>query len=106
LTGVRSTSMSTEARLALLLLEELELKGGKAKLKYLKVYRLISYWLGDEYARRIMGRLASSGYISVKDGVVELLRRFKTDKNLSRTYRETRELVINTYLTMQRPPSR
>ncbi|WP_243675058.1 hypothetical protein [Vulcanisaeta distributa] len=38
--------MSPEARLALLLLEELELRNGRAKLKYLKVYRMMTYWLG------------------------------------------------------------
>lgn len=98
-------SMSTEARLALLLLEELELRGGRARLRYLKVYRLVSYWLGNEYARGLMSRLVSSGYVAVKDDTAELLRRFKVEKTLNLVYREARDLVIRTYLT-QRPPSR
>ncbi|MCG2863845.1 MAG: hypothetical protein L7H10_01200 [Vulcanisaeta sp.] len=100
------SAMSNEARLALLLLEELELRGGRARLKYLKVYRLISYWLGKKYAEDIINKLVSSGYISIRDDVVELLRRFKVNKSLTRTYREARDLVISIYLAMQRPPSK
>ena len=99
-------SVSPEARLALLLLEELELRNGKARLRYLKVYRMMEYWLGNEYVRAILSRLISTGYISIKDDEVELLRRFKTDKSQSRVYKEARDVIINTYLSMQRPPSK
>ncbi|WP_243669705.1 hypothetical protein [Vulcanisaeta sp. JCM 16161] len=97
--------MSPEARLALLLLEELELRNGRARLRYLKVYRMMSYWLGAGYARAILNRLVSSGYIAINGDRVELLRRFKTSKSPSQVYREARDVVINAYLSMQRPPS-
>ncbi|WP_048056834.1 hypothetical protein [Vulcanisaeta moutnovskia] len=99
-------SVSPEARLALLLLEELELRNGKAKLRYLKVYRMMMYWLGREYVKAILNKLVSTGYISIKDNEVELLRRFKTDKSQVRVYREARDIIINTYLLMQRSLSK
>ncbi|MGC8606511.1 MAG: hypothetical protein ACP5GZ_04185 [Vulcanisaeta sp.] len=99
-------SVSPEARLALLLLEELELRNGKAKLRYLKVYRMMMYWLGREYVKAILNKLVSTGYISIKDDEVELLRRFKTDKNQVRVYREARDIIISTYLLMQRSLSK
>ncbi len=95
-----------EARLALLLLEELELKNGRARLRYLKVYRMMTYWLGPGYARALLDRLVSSGYIVIKGDRVELLRRFKTSKSQQQVYREARDAVISTYLSMQRPPSK
>ncbi len=99
-------SVSPEARLALLLLEELELRNGKAKLRYLKVYRMMMYWLGREYVKAILNKLVSTGYISIKDNEVELLRRFKTDKSQVRVYREARDIIISTYLLMQRSLSK
>ncbi|WP_243681426.1 DUF126 domain-containing protein [Vulcanisaeta souniana] len=95
-----------EARLALLLLEELELRGGKVRLKYLKVYRLINYWLGHDYARKIIDRLVLTGYIAIKNDRIELLRRFKTSKSQGQVYREAREIATNTYLLMHRPPNK
>ncbi|WP_243666253.1 DUF126 domain-containing protein [Vulcanisaeta sp. JCM 16159] len=95
-----------EARLALLLLEELELRNGKAKLKYLKVYRMMTYWLGPSYAKAILDRLVSSGYIVIKGDRAELIRRFKTNKNHSQIYRGAREIIINAYLSTQRPPNK
>ncbi|WP_148678334.1 hypothetical protein [Vulcanisaeta distributa] len=99
-------SMSPEARLALLLLEELELRNGRARLRYLKVYRMMAYWLGPGYARALLDRLVSSGYIAIKGDRVELLRRFKTSKSQQQVYREARDVVISTYLSIQRPPSK
>jgi hypothetical protein len=98
--------MSTEARLALLLLEEVELRGGKVRLRFLKVYRLVAYWLGKNYAGNLISKLVASGYLSIKDDSVELLRRFKANRTIMQVYREARELVISTYLAMQRPLSR
>ena len=99
-------SMSPEARLALLLLEELELRNGRARLRYLKVYRMMDYWLGSGFAKSILDKLVSSGYVTVRGDRVELLRRFKASKSWSQVYKEAREVVINTYLSMQRPPSK
>ena len=98
--------MSPEARLALLLLEELELRGGRARLRYLKVYRLINYWLGHDYAGKIIDRLVSTGYMAIKGDRAELLRRFKTSKGLGQVYREAREIAVNTYLLIHRPPNK
>lgn len=98
--------MSPEARLALLLLEELELRGGRARLRYLKVYRLINYWLGYEYAGKIIDKLVSTGYMVIKGDRAELLHRFKTSKDLGQVYREAREITINTYLLIHRPPNK
>ncbi len=90
--------MSPEARLALLLLEELELRGGRARLRYLKVYRMMNYWLGPEAARRVMERLSSTGYLRISGDTVELIRRFKVDKSLRAVYREARDVVVRAYL--------
>ena len=99
-------SMSPEARLALLLLEELELRNGRARLRYLKVYRMMTYWLGPNYARSILDRLVSSGYITINGDRVELLRRFRTGKSWAQVYREARDAIINAYSSTQRPPSK
>ncbi|MGC9152304.1 MAG: hypothetical protein ACP5GY_01045 [Vulcanisaeta sp.] len=98
--------MSPEARLALLLLEELELRGGSARLRYLKVYRMIVYWLGYDYAKKIIDRLVSTNYIVISNDRAQLLRRFKVDKSQAKIYKEAKELVISIYSTMHRPPSR
>ncbi|WP_243675057.1 hypothetical protein [Vulcanisaeta distributa] len=54
----------------------------------------------------MLDRLVSSGYIVIKGDRAELIRRFKTNKNHSQIYREAREIIINVYLSTQRPPNK
>jgi len=89
--------MSVDARIALLLLEELELRDGEGRLRYLKVYRICTYWLGEEYSRRILDRLIHGGYVKINGDRVILLKRFRVNRSLSSVYREAKMLVVNEY---------
>ncbi len=62
----------TSARLATLILRELAYRGGKCKLRYLKVYRTIEEWGGEEYASYIISRLREGGFIRVEGDYVVL----------------------------------
>ncbi len=85
--------LSTDARLALLLLEELALRRGRAKLRYVKTYRQIAFWLGPERARYIVDRLASGGYLSLEGGYAVLLRHIAPRRTLREILKEVKRLI-------------
>ncbi|MCY0890942.1 MAG: hypothetical protein OWQ51_08235 [Pyrobaculum arsenaticum] len=91
-----SVNKDAAARLALLMLEELALRrGGRAKLKYWKTYRMAVFWLGKEVAENIVKRLVDGGYIRVEGGYVVLTRRFAHSKSLSAVLRDAYTLLAS-----------
>lgn len=77
------------ASIALLMLEELALRGGKIKPKYWKTYRLANFWLGREVAKNIVNKLVEGGYIKFQEGHVVLTKVFKPQKTLGSVLRES-----------------
>lgn len=86
-------------RLATLILEELAVRSRPVKLRFLKTYRLISFWLSPEIAQYIISKLREGGYINVDDkGRASLRVSMKVSKNLKRIIEEAEKLVKEAYL--------
>ena len=58
--------MSLDAKIALLILEELALRNGKVRRKYLKTYRMLTYWKGVDYTERIISKLIEGNYLKIE----------------------------------------
>ncbi|WP_291766347.1 hypothetical protein [Caldivirga sp. UBA161] len=86
-------SSQMSARLAMLLLRELAYKGGKAKLRYLKVYRTILEWGGGNYAAYILSRLKDGSLIRIEGNYIVLTTNIQPS-NPTRLEREAREMLI------------
>ena len=86
-------SSQMSARLAMLMLRELAYKGGKAKLKYLKVYRTILEWGGENYAIYILSRLKVGSLIRIEGNYIVLTTMIQPN-NPTRLEREAREILI------------
>ncbi|WP_048062809.1 hypothetical protein [Caldivirga maquilingensis] len=86
-------SSQMSARLAMLLLRELAYRGGKARLKYLKVYRTILEWGGGDYAAYILNRLKDGSLIKI-DGNYIILTATIQPSSPTRLEREAREMLI------------
>ncbi len=101
-------SRDLEVKMALCILEELAAVGGASRLKYLKSYRMISYWIGESYARQIVDKMVRGQYVRVEDDKVVLLRRFSVSKSVSRVLRELKSVIITMYKMRSRaePSSR
>lgn len=77
----------------MLLLRELAYRGGRAKLRYLKVYRTIEYWAGVEYARYIVERLSSGGLVKIDGDYLVLSTRAQPEKP-DKLMMEARRILI------------
>ncbi len=88
----RVSELRPEAKLALLLLEELALRGGTVKLRFLKTYRYLVFWLGRNRAEYFLRRLVEGGYIEWKGKYVRL----KVRKTPSLTYGKLLKLIDET----------
>ncbi len=88
--------MQIDVKIALLILEELALRNGRVRKKYLKTYRMLTYWKGSEYSRKILNKLVEGGYLKIDSDYVVLLKTFKVNKSLSNIYREMRKILTST----------
>ncbi len=86
-------SSQTSARLAMLLLRELAYRGGRAKLRYLKTYRAILEWGGEDYALYILNRLKEGSLVKVEGDYVALTGRVQPG-NPIKLAEEARALLI------------
>ncbi len=86
-------SSQISARLAMLILRELAYRGGRAKLKYLKVYRTIIEWGGEDYAVYILNRLKDGSLIKIEDKYVVLTTKVQPS-NPTKLEREARVMLI------------
>jgi len=98
----RLYELKPEARLALLLLEELALRGGSSRLKYLKTYRYIAFWLGPDYAEYMLKRLVEGNYIERVGDKVRLKVRVAPSITYSRLVKLVDETVKTLYLERTR----
>lgn len=87
------SSKDRDIKIALSILEELCLRGGKCKLKYLKTYRIVCYWLGFEYAKYIIKKLQEGNYVRLNNEVLELTKKFSINKSLNKIISELLNLV-------------
>lgn len=62
------------SEIALYVLEELAARGGRSKAKYLRSYRALQFWAGEETARDLLKRLADAGYVKIDKDVVILVK--------------------------------
>ncbi|OYT27318.1 MAG: hypothetical protein B6V02_00015 [Thermoprotei archaeon ex4572_64] len=88
--------MQIDAKLALLILEELALRNGRVRKKYLKTYRMLTYWKGSEYSRKILNKLVEGRYLKIDGEYIVLLKTFKVNKSLNSIYREMRKVLAST----------
>ena len=86
-------SSQISARLAMLILREVAYRGGRAKLKYLKVYRTIIEWGGEDYAVYILNRLKDGSLIKIEDKYVVLTTKVQPS-NPTKLEREARVMLI------------
>ncbi|MGC9226101.1 hypothetical protein [Caldivirga sp.] len=77
----------------MLILRELAYRGGRAKLKYLKVYRTIIEWGGEDYAVYILNRLKDGSLIKIEDKYVVLTTKVQPS-NPTKLEREARVMLI------------
>ena len=77
----------------MLLLRELAYKGGKAKLRYLRVYRTILEWGGEDYAMYILNRLKDGSLIKIEGNYI-ILATMVQPSNPTKLEREAREILI------------
>ncbi len=77
----------------MLLLRELAYKGGKAKLRYLRVYRTILEWGGEDYAIYILNRLKDGSLIKIEGNYI-ILATMVQPSNPTKLEREAREILI------------
>lgn len=69
---------------ALYILEELAARGGRSKAKYLRSYRALQFWAGEETARDVLRRLIDAGYVKMEEGgVIVLTRSISTRRSLN-----------------------
>ncbi len=69
---------------ALYILEELAARGGRSKAKYLRSYRALQFWAGEETARDVLRRLVDAGYVKMEEGgVIVLTRSISTRRSLN-----------------------
>ncbi|AEA13409.1 hypothetical protein TUZN_1950 [Thermoproteus uzoniensis 768-20] len=80
------------SEIALYILEELALRGGKARAKYLRSYRALEFWAGEDVARDVVKRLAEGGYIKLEQGDVIVLTKEISTK---RTIKEIERLSLS-----------
>lgn len=88
-----SGAASLDARIAALILEELALRNGRCKLKYLKTYRAVRFWMGAGKADYIIERLALGGYLEVAGEYVVLKRDIRTRRSLQEVVSSVKELI-------------
>ncbi len=81
------------ALLAAKVLEEV-CRRGYVKLRFVKSYRIISYFLGEETARYILQKLQEGGYVKIVGSHVECLRSPGIFKSVEKIAKETHELVV------------
>ncbi|MFB6491398.1 MAG: hypothetical protein TU35_009245 [Thermoproteus sp. AZ2] len=70
------------SELALLMLEELALRGGRIKAKHWRTYRAVSFWAGEGTASTIVKRLAEGGFLRIEGDYVELAKPIKPPRGL------------------------
>lgn len=70
------------SEIALLLLEELALRGGSAKLKYIRTYKAVEFWAGEPAARLIIERLKEGGFIRIEGERIVLSKQIKPSRGL------------------------
>jgi len=85
-------------KIATYILEELALRGGISRLRYLKTFRLLCFWLGKDIANYILNKLAEGKYITLDKDRVILNVKLKVEKNYNRLIKEFEEYVKNLYI--------
>lgn len=70
------------SELALLMLEELALRGGRIKARHWRTYRAVSFWAGENTASTIIKRLAEGGFLRMEGDYVELAKPIKPPRGL------------------------
>lgn len=83
------------ASLALCMLEELVLRGGRLRLKYWKTYRMAQFWLGRAEAGEILDRLVKGGLVKLEGDRASLLKPFRVEKSLGSVLREAHRLLTS-----------
>ncbi|MEZ0248057.1 MAG: hypothetical protein ABWJ97_02180 [Thermoproteus sp.] len=63
-------------------MEELAIRGGRVKAKYLRSYRALRFWAGDKTAEEILKRLIEANYIKIEDNYIVLIKPISTKKSL------------------------
>jgi len=85
--------MSLDAKIAALILEELALRSGRCRLKYLKTYRAVEFWIGAQKARYIIERLAAGGYVELIGDYAVLKKPITTRRSLSEVMASAKRLI-------------
>ncbi|MEL9991023.1 MAG: hypothetical protein QXP98_09510 [Thermoproteus sp.] len=70
------------SEIALYILEELAVRGGKVKAKYLRSYRALRFWAGDKTAEEVLKRLIEANYIKIENNYIVLIRPISTRRSL------------------------
>lgn len=81
--------------LALHMLEELMLRGGRLRLRYWKTYRMARFWLGDREASEILERLVKGGLIRLEGDRAVLTRPFEVKRTLGAVLRAAHSLLTS-----------
>ncbi|MEM0369523.1 MAG: hypothetical protein QXE80_02385 [Pyrobaculum sp.] len=84
---MKSVDKKILTSIALLMLEELAIRGGKIKPKYWKTYRLANFWFGSEVTSHILNKLIEGGYIKIQDSYIVLIKAFRPQKSLGSVLR-------------------
>ncbi len=82
----------------MLLLEELSIRSGCVKPRFLKVLRMVTFWLGEEYARHIIDRLVAGGYVKKSEGRLCLAKEYPRRRSLSSLLREAEQFIKQLFL--------
>ncbi len=91
-------SQDHRVRIAAYILEELAIRGGKARLKYLKTYRILQFWIGNDVAKYILNKLAEGKYIVLKGDKAYLNVNIKSSKTYNKLIREFEKYVKELYI--------
>lgn len=70
------------SEIALYILEELAARGGRSKVKYLRSYRALQFWAGEEVSQDVLRRLAEAGYIKIEQDVAILAKEVPAKRSL------------------------
>jgi len=71
------------SEIALYILEEVSARGGRARAKYLRSYRALEFWAGEDVARDVLKRLADGGYIKLEpNNTLVLLKEISTKMSI------------------------
>lgn len=83
------------AALALYMLEELMLRGGRLRTKYWKTYRMARFWLGETEAAKILERLVSGGLVRLEGDRAILVKPFEVKRTLNAVLKAAHALLTS-----------